>query len=69
MRLERQGSLSPDELLDLAVQLTKGLSAAHRVGLIHRDLKPENILIEAESGFAIESSRNTKPYCDSGFKP
>jgi len=36
---------SPRELLDLAVQIADGLSAAHAANLIHRDLKPDNILL------------------------
>src|SRR5579859_5775719 len=36
---------SPRELLDLAVQIADGLSAAHAANLIHRDLKPDNILV------------------------
>ena len=31
--------------LDVAVQATGGLAAAHAQGIVHRDLKPDNILI------------------------
>jgi hypothetical protein len=32
-------------ILDLYLQVGRGLSAAHQLGVVHRDVKPENILV------------------------
>jgi serine/threonine protein kinase/Tfp pilus assembly protein PilF len=37
--------LSMEEVLELAIQISDGLTEAHSHGIIHRDLKPSNILI------------------------
>jgi len=39
------GALPVRKAVDYALQICRGLSAAHEKGIIHRDLKPENIFI------------------------
>jgi serine/threonine protein kinase/Tfp pilus assembly protein PilF len=39
------GRLSARRSLDYAVQLARGLAAAHEKGIVHRDLKPENVFV------------------------
>ena len=39
------GSLPIRKAIDYAIQIAKGLAAAHEKGIVHRDLKPENLFV------------------------
>jgi len=41
----RRGVFTPDEALDVGIQVASALSATHAVGIIHRDIKPDNIML------------------------
>ncbi|WP_062073522.1 Stk1 family PASTA domain-containing Ser/Thr kinase [Demequina sediminicola] len=46
--LNREGTLSVGDALDITDKVLAALSVAHAQGLVHRDLKPENVLIDSE---------------------
>ena len=43
--LEREGRLTPERVLELAVPLAGALAYAHERGILHRDLKPANLVL------------------------
>lgn len=47
-QLLRSGPISLKEALDIAIQATQGLAAAHEAGIIHRDLKLENFILRSD---------------------
>ncbi len=44
----RQGTLTLNEVLNIAIQISKGLAKAHSKGIIHRDIKPSNIILTSD---------------------
>ncbi len=48
-----QGPLAPRRAVDLAVQMARGLAAAHEKGVVHRDLKPDNLWITKDGRLKI----------------
>ncbi|HEY0758979.1 MAG TPA: tetratricopeptide repeat protein [Acidisarcina sp.] len=45
--IKERGKFSPEETVDILLQVCRALEAAHSVGVIHRDLKPQNIMQDA----------------------
>jgi serine/threonine protein kinase/tetratricopeptide (TPR) repeat protein len=51
--IQENGRLSEEEAIDIALQISRGLSEAHELGVVHRDLKPQNIMIDTQGGAKI----------------
>ncbi len=47
------GSLPARKAIDYAVQIARGLAAAHEKGIVHRDLKPENLFVTKDGRLKI----------------
>jgi len=45
------GPVATEDILKIAIQIGRGLEAAHKKGIVHRDIKPSNIMF-SESGVA-----------------
>ncbi len=46
--IEKKGQLSFKEAISIAIQVGRGIEAAHNKGIVHRDIKPQNIIISTE---------------------
>ncbi|SER45870.1 Stk1 family PASTA domain-containing Ser/Thr kinase [Lachnobacterium bovis] len=64
--IEKKGCLTYKEAVSIAIQIAKGIEAAHNKNITHRDIKPQNIIISTEGkvkvtdfGIARAASTNT----------
>jgi serine/threonine protein kinase len=49
-RIQSEGGLPFDDVIDIVTQVLSGLVAAHEKGIVHRDIKPENIFLTKRVG-------------------
>lgn len=46
--IEKKGTLNYKEAISIAIQVGRGIEAAHNAKIVHRDIKPQNIMISNE---------------------
>ena len=46
--IEKKGKLTYKEAISIAIQVGRGIEAAHNKNIVHRDIKPQNIMISTE---------------------
>ena len=66
------GSLPVRKSVDYAVQVARGLAAAHAKGIVHRDIKPENLFITNDGQIKILDfgiAKLTNPLGEFGSDP
>ncbi|MCM2316518.1 MAG: serine/threonine protein kinase, partial [Thermoanaerobaculia bacterium] len=51
-RIER-GPIPVDEAAKIAIEVARGLGAAHQAGIVHRDVKPANVMLTTKGGVKI----------------
>ena len=70
-KIAKEGKFEPKEAIKIISEVARGLSYAHKKGIIHRDIKPGNILLAADgtpklADFGLARTEIASEYSTSG---
>jgi len=66
-RIRRVGRLPVDEAVAYAIEIARGLGAAHNHNIVHRDIKPQNVLIDEEGSAKVTDFGIARSLDDEGL--
>ena len=53
-RLEREGTLAPEEVRRILMDVVDALAHAHEAGIVHRDIKPDNVFLVGKNAMVTD---------------
>ncbi|CAB4914170.1 unannotated protein [freshwater metagenome] len=66
-RIRRLGRLEVAEAVAYAIEIARGLQAAHDQGIVHRDVKPQNVLLDEEGAARVTDFGIARSLTDEGL--
>ena len=66
-RIKRLGKLSVTEAVAYAIEIARGLQAAHERDIVHRDVKPQNVLLNADGAARVTDFGIARSLRDEGL--